>query len=537
MPEDLEDKPSEKPDLKQYRNLAHRRYWYFVFPFFVGWLVLFTASWLLPPLYRSGTLILVEQPTVPQQYVVPNVSGDLQNRLDSITQQILSRTRLVHIIDGLHLYPKERNRLTPDDLVDRMRKDIDIELVRSPERDELTAFNVYFSARDPHVAQAVTSELTNLFISENLEVRQQLSETTTQFLESQLQEARANLSEQEKRVRDYKDHHLGELPSQLESNLQILAGFQNQLQAEEDALGRARQQNTYLESLLSQYRTVQSALATTEAAPEGLPAIDQELDRLHAQLADLTSHYTERHPDVKKLKEQIAATENMKRQIAADLQAKATKAGSDRNPDSLAAQYGDARQISPMMEVQSQLKANQIEIANRQETIKELKQKISDYQGRLNQTPVREQQLADLTRDYEQSKANYDSLLAKHNQSALATNLEKRQEGEHFRILDPPSLPTKPYSPNRFKLTCIGLFAGFVLGAGSVAGAELTDDRFYSEKELKKLVPVEVLTEIPVIATPQDVKRRRWLAWRDIIGISTITFCILVGVAFTYLHG
>jgi len=150
-----------------------------------------------------------------------------------------------------------------------------------------------------------------------------------------------------------------------------------------------------------------------------------------------------------------------------------------------------------MMEVQSQLKANRLEIANRQETIQALKAKINEYQARLNQTPVREQQVADLSRDYEQSKANYESLLAKKNQSELATNLEKRQETEHFRILDPPSLPTKPYSPNRFKLACIGLAAGLVLGAASVAVAELTDDRIYSEKEMKKLLPADVLTEIP----------------------------------------
>ncbi|HZQ66959.1 MAG TPA: GNVR domain-containing protein [Terriglobales bacterium] len=533
MPDDFEDKSRDKPDLREYWRLARRRCWYFFLPLFGAWLVMFSAGWLLPSVYRSGTLILVEQPTVPQQYVVSNITGDLQNRLDSISQQILSRTRLLHIIEMLNLYKKDRGRLTPDDLVERMRKDIDIELVRSPGKDELTAFNISFSASDPHTAQAVTSELTTLFISENLEVRQRQSANTTQFLGSQLEEARRRLAEQEKRVREYKDKYLGELPTQLESNIQILSGFQNQLTAEQDALGRAKQQNTYLESLLAQYRSVETSVRSADAAPMGLPAIDQELERLHAQMADLSSHYTEKHPDIRKLKEQIAKTERMKQQIAADLRNKATAGRSDSGST---AEFPEAPagHISPMMEVQSQLKANQIEIANRQQTVKELKAKIGEYQGRLNQTPVREQQLADLSRDYDQSRTDYESLLGKKNQSELATNLEKRQEGENFRILDPPSLPTKPYSPNRFKLTCIGLFAGIVLGIAGVAGAEFTDDRIYSEKEFKKLISAEFLTQIPPLVTPQEEQQEQRAAIRDLVGVFAVTLCILAGIAVSY---
>jgi len=155
----------------------------------------------------------------------------------------------------------------------------------------------------------------------------------------------------------------------------------------------------------------------------------------------------------------------------------------------------------------------------------------------LNQTPLREQQLADLTRDYEQSKTNYESLLAKKNQSELATNLEKRQEGEHFQILDPPSLPTKPFSPNHFKLAYIGLFAGFVLGAAGVATKEMTDDRIYSEKELKKLLPANVLTEIPPLVTPEQDKRQRRRVWWDLLGVSAVSLCMVAGVAISYFHG
>lgn len=182
MVDDLEEKGSQGFDLQHYLGVARRRHLQFLIPLLLGWLVVWGASWIVSPSYRSGTLILVEQPTMPKNYVTPNVNDDLQNRLQSITQQILSRTRLLHIIDQLNLYADSRGHLTPEEKAERMRKDIEIELVRDAHHDQITAFNVYYSARDPHIAQQATSELTNLFINENLEVRQQQSEGTTKFL-------------------------------------------------------------------------------------------------------------------------------------------------------------------------------------------------------------------------------------------------------------------------------------------------------------------------------------------------------------------
>ena len=535
MREDFEEHPSEDLNWQKYAGVMRRRSLLFVVTLLVVWVAVFGAGWIMPSIYRSETLILVEQPTVPQQFVVPNIAGNLQDRLNTITQQILSRTRLLHIIDELNLYPKERQKMAPDDVVGRMRKDIEIELVRSPGHEDLTSFNVYYSSEDPHVAQRVTSELTNLFISENLEVRQEQSENTTQFLASQLEDARQALAEQEQKVREFKDQHLGELPGQTAGNLQILAGLQSQLQNEQDALDRAKQQNVYLDSLLTQYRAVQGTGKTGEAAPVGLPALDQELDRLRAQLADLRSHYTDRHPDVRKVKEQIAEDERLKQQINADLKANAgaPQTGNESTPRD----EGEIKDSAPIAQMQSQLKVNQIETANRQRAIQDLKAKIADYQARLNRAPVMEQQLADLTRGYDQSRVNYDSLLAKKNDSEMATNLERRQQGEHFRILDPPSLPVKPYSPNRLKLSGIGLLVGLILGIGLSAGAESLDDRVYGEEQLRKLIPLNVLCEIPNIDTPREIRNKQW-RWRLECGLAgLVVVCILAGSAFSYFRG
>ncbi len=535
MVEDFLDKSVESIDLRQYLAVAHRRRWSLLIPLFLGWLAVWGTSWLLPSYYRSGTLILVEQPAVPSQYVVPNIADNLQQRLQSITQQILSRTRLLRVIETQGLYPETRNRLTPDELVEKMRKDVEIELVQ--DRDRLTSFNIYFSSTNPEVAQRVTKELTDLFINENLEARQEQSENTTQFLESHLEEAGRILSQQEEKLREFKDQHLGDLPGQLQSNLQILAGLQSQLGSEQEALNRAKQQNVYLESLLGQYRLVQKTTRSGEGVSVGLPALEQELDRLKTRLADLSSRYTDRHPDVRKIKDQIASAEKMKQQITDSLKAKSAVFTTDDASAASSKGTTGILEVSPMVELESQLKMNLIEISNREQGLDRLKVSIDDYQGRLNRAPVREQQLADLTRDYDQSRVNYETLLRKRNDSELASSLERRQQGEHFRILDPPSLPLKPYSPNRLKLSAIGLFVGFVLGGAVSIGAELMDDRLHGEKELKELSQVDIIAEIPVIRTSREETKRRTLVWLQWLTTGLEFGLILAGFVVSYLHG
>jgi len=527
MEEELQE-TTETIELSELTGIVRRHRWHFLVPFFAGWLLVWGISWLLPSVYRSGTLILVEQPAVPEKYVVSNIDADIQQQLDSITQQILSRTRLLRIIDHLNLYAAERKRVSDDVLVERMQKDIEIELVRGDDR-KLSAFNIYYLSRDPKTAQRATNELANLFITENLEQRQRRSENTTEFLEQQLEQSRQRLAEQEARVREFKDKHIGELPTQTQGNLQILEGFQHELQAQEDSLNRAKQQNTYLESVVSQYRVLdRSGAKPGESAPGGVAAIDKELERLKTQLADLSSHYTDKHPDVRKTKEQIARTEKMR--AAAEAQSGASRSEpSTSNPAE--------PKSAALLDLEGQLKANRAEIANRQSEIRDLQGKVGQYQARLNMAPVMEQQFADITRDYEQSKANYDSLLAKKNQSEMATDLEKTQQAEHFRMLDPPNLPERPFKPKRLQMCGIGLMVGLLFGGAAAFGQEKLSGKVYTEREFKKLVPFEVISEIPSIETPAEQAlhlRSRWVA---VAAGLVVTGVILLGSAITYLYG
>jgi polysaccharide biosynthesis transport protein len=533
MSEFPEEQNSEPVDLQRYLNVVRRRHVHFLLPVLVGWLVVWGISWILPARYKSSTLILVEQPTMPRNYVEPNVSDDLQNRLQSISQQILSRTRLLLIIDKLHLYAGGSQQPSPDEKVELMRKDIDIELVRDNHGEQITAFRIYYSARDPHVAQQVTSELTDLFINENLKVRQQESKDTTQFIASQLENARANLAEQEAKVREFEGLHEGALPSQQASNLQILAGLQAQMQNEQDALNTAKQQRVYLQSLITQYQGIRPRNA--DGTPTGLTALDQQLDALKQHLAELSSHYTDRYPEIRSLKDQITKTEKQRSALAAQLKNR----GDGASPNDAAGERDDTdpAQAAPALQLQSQLQANLSEITNREQSIASVKAKINDYQARLNAEPAVEQQLADLTRGYDQSKAGYDDLLKKKNDSEMATDMEQMQQGERFSMLDPPSLPIKPDYPNRLKFCGMGLGVGLVLGLVVAGTFEFLDDRLYSEKEIKDLLPVAIISEVPELLVPSEERkstRKAALGWSM---AAVVAAAILAGSAYTYLHG
>jgi polysaccharide chain length determinant protein (PEP-CTERM system associated) len=535
MPEIVEEQKAGLFDTQYLLDVVRRRHVHFLIPLFLGWLMIWGASWILPVRYKSGTLILVQQPTMPRDYVLPNVSDNLQDRLQSITQQILSRTRLLLIIDQLNLYSKSRKHMTPDEKVEQMRKDIDIELVRDPRENQITAFNIYYSARDPHIAQQVTGELSKLFINANLEVRQQQSEDTTKFLEGQLDNARTSLAEQEEKIRQFKGEHMGELPGQQAANLQILSGLQQQLVNEQDALNTAQQQRVYLQTLINQYKNLQGSTRSIDGTPTRLPAIDKELDKLKAQLADLSSRYTDSYPDIRNLKSQIAKTEKVRDALIAELK---NKGSVDNQTDDGIGVHDSAEllQNSQLLQLQSQLQANQSEIKNREQTVAGLKVKIADYQSRLNQEPVAEQQMADLTRGYDQSKANYDDLLKKKNQSEMATSMERLQQGERFSVLDPPSLPLKPDFPNRLKFCGLGIAMGLAFGLLVAGGFEFMDDRMHSEKEIKDLLPVAVISEIPKIVDQSEevnAQKRTLLGWSMAVIIAVI---ILAGSAFNYLH-
>src|SRR3974390_3174639 len=464
----MEEFDDQKPmrGLDEYWAMVVRRRWWILGPLFLGWLIVFASAWVIPPRSTSETVILVEQQKVPQQFVLPNVQVDFQQRLQSITQQVLSRSRLLLIINNLHLY-QGLLFSSPDDQILQMRKDIKIDLVQSPPppgrpAGELTAFKISYVADKPQIAQQVNTQLARFFIDENVLASQQQSEQTTNFLDTQLTAAAAALAAQEKKIREYEGAHMGELPDQLQSNLQILSGAQGQLQSAIDARDKALQQQTYLSSLLAQY----DQMGVTESSPAATASAAQQLEMMRAELAALESKYTPDHPDVKKAKDTIARMEQNQKETP---DTKSDDSGKDEEKPSTS--IAQMQAMTPVMQIQSQLKANKLEIQTQEARIAKLEAKVNEYQARLNSTPGRQQELADIMRNYNESKQNYNALLGKTMTSQLATSLTRQQQGDQFRIIDPPSLPDKSSFPDRFKFSLAGLGAGLVLaflfGVGS----------------------------------------------------------------------
>lgn len=494
-----------------------RRRWIVGIGLFGCWLAVWMMALLMPSVYKSETTILIESQKVPEEYVVANVSMDLQQRLEGMRQQILSRTRLQHIIDQFGLY-KEGTKSNPDEVIEQMRKDIKTEAVESPgRRGEFSAFKISYLAPSAKLAQQVNAQLTSLFIDQNIEQASERAENTTQFLTTEVDSARAKLAEQEARIKQFKMGALGQLPSQMDTNVRILGGLQDRQRALSQEMNRAQEQKLYLESLLAQYR---SAKVQTEKGANSLPAIEEQLTKLKQDLADAQTKYTPDHPDVLRLKRLIARTEKQRE----DIQANVNSAGANEQPSAT----HDPRTMTPILQFESQLKANQQEIADTKRELSQVEQQISAYQARLNGTPIREQQLADLTRDYDQSKANYDSLLKKQMQSQMATNLEKRQQGEQFRIMDPPSLPKKPVSPDRLKMSALGLIGGLMLGLGLAIGVEMMEDRVRTEEEVTRIINVRILAGVPHLDTPEETTRRKW---RKALEWSCAVVMLLVMVA------
>ena len=508
-------RPSDLP------RILLRRRWFLLAPLFTIGLIGFSVAQLMPVEYRSEALIIVDQQKVPEQYVTPNVLITLQRRLDAMTQQILSRTRLQRFIEDFGLYARERNRMSMDDVIDMMRKRISIELVQTPGRKEdLTGFRIYFTDRDPYTAQRITGELTSAFIEQNIRERTQQSMGTTAFLESQLEEARKDLATVEERVRQYKLQYLGQLPEQQQSNLQILSSLQAQLQANTSALDRAEQQRIYLDSMRSQYDADTSLLKTGEgastpeaaapAASSSLPLAEATLADLWRQLHALNAKFTDRHPEVARVKKEIA-----------DWEAAIQRLRSQR---------------MPVAEIDSRLKAVQAEIENGKRESEDLRKRIREVQNRLNMTPVREQELAGVTRQYESARTHYQSLLQKKMGSELASNLEQRQGGEQFRLQDPATLPKKP-EPGRQKLIALAWLLGVGAGLALTALREFLDHTIHRDVDLEPHESIPLLVRVPALITAREEVRLRRRRTVEALGVAVLTLVSLGTGALTLLRG
>jgi polysaccharide chain length determinant protein (PEP-CTERM system associated) len=463
--------------LDDYLGILKRRWLLILIPAVILPIVALAISYRLTPIYTSQTLVLIDSPKVPDDYVKPVIETNLDSRLASMKEQILSRSRLEPIIKQYNLGdPKD----DMDSRIDKVRKDIDIRPIHSEvARDgSLPGFFIYFKAGDPHTAQQVCRQITSLFLTESLKAREQSAEGTTAFIEQQLNDAKNNLDAQDAKLAAFQRENIGALPEDQEGNMNMMTTLNSQLDATTQEITQLEQNRSYREAMLAQQGQSGSAVpaepgqkpaarSTGQATPEQA----EELQKLQTDLDDLLNHYTPDYPDVVSTKRRIA---ELKKEISQNgTPASASAGGPSVHVDSPAVQQLHA-QINSIDDAIQQKRRVQAKIQG----------EIGMYTGRVQASPLVAAKYKELTRDYDTATKNYDNLLTKKNQSQMATELEHQQQGEQFRVMDDANLPDEPTFPNRTRFALGGLAAGLCLGIAIVAFLEYRDKSLRSERDV-----------------------------------------------------
>jgi polysaccharide chain length determinant protein (PEP-CTERM system associated) len=546
----MSGEPLKGAGLQHARAIWRRRKWLAILVFaapFAASLGLVTP---LPNIYQATATVLVERQQVPEAFVKATVTSDVETRLKTISQEILSRSRLEGLIGRFGLYQSLKREMSPEALIERMRKDIDLEFKGNDPRrgldprrggDDTVAFAISYRGSDPQIVAQVANALASFYIEENLKVRERQAAGTSEFLKAQLEETKQQLDEQERRLSAYKKRFLGELPQQMTGNLAQLEQLTAQLRFNNDKQTRVLWLRDALTTQLADARravpSADPAAPETGAAPETARRPDSRPDstgprltRLREELTELRTRYTDKYPEVARLKAEIATLEREAAERQAELEKAELEEEASAPPPK--AQPAPRPRPGPLDPTVSRLTANIAELSADikalQDEEKRLRAAIAVYQARVENTPKREQEIEELSRGYQITKEHYHSLLKRYEEAQLARGMEQRQKGEQFRLLDPALAPEKPAAPNRQKLLLMGLALSLALAGGAVMLAEQLDTSLHSVGELRALTAVPVLVTIPRIVTAADARSRR-LRFGLAAGAAVLGLVLLVG--------
>lgn len=496
--------------------LIARKRWLVLIPFAMGVAAVPLLARYAPERYRSEALLLVIPQQVPKDYVTPTMSQSIEERLPAITDQILSRSRLEQIIQQLDLYAAERSSQVMEDVVQKMRLDVRT----SAAGKDVNSFRISYVSDNAEKARQVTERLASLYIEQNVRDRENQADSTSQFLTTQLEQAKQRLIEQEKKLEAYRKSHAGQLPSQLQGNLQSLQTASLQLQSLNESTNRAQERRLLIERQIADAKVVPLPTpANMQDAPP--PGTAQQLEIARARLALLLQRYTPGHPEVVSLERTIG-------DLAGKLESE-TPVGAAAEEQKKPVTPAEAEQQRRILQFQAELAVIDLQLsANRSEAAR-LNGAIAGYQSKIDIVPTRESELVELTRDYGTMQAAYTNLLVKREEAMLAANLERRQIGEQFKLLDTASMPEKPYNQlQRLGIISSGAAAGIAIGLLIIGLLEYRDSSFKTETEAVKALSIPVFAQIPVMSSDRDrraaTKRRRLI---DAGGTA-----VLVAVAF-----
>lgn len=467
------------PEFTDYMEILRKRRGTILVCLLIGLLGAGAVFLVMPKVYRSSTLILVESQKVPADFIKPVMVDTIEERLISIQQQIFSRTLLQKIIEEFGLYKDQFRRKPLEEVIEDMRTHIKVTTVDDRLRRNIQAFTIAYEGDNPPTVMKVTDKLASLFIEENLKVREQLVEGTTEFLDQELQGIQQELNRQETQISEFKQKHMGQLPQQAEANLRTLDRLQIERQSASEALRMAEEKREILREALHD--------PTGDRLDPGMPPspLRDRLHHLRAQLAQLQSEYKESYPDLVETKRQV---QELEAQLADE---EVQENGTGRKP----ARNGPARLANKG--VAAQLRALDAEIQARQTRKLEIEKLIKAYEARVEAIPRHEQALTVLIRDYENTKRNYEALMNKKMAAKISESLEKRQKGEQFRIIDPANLPIKPVKPDPWYVLLGGIAVGLALAGGSVWWRDLRNLPFRRPEEVEAVLGLPTLATIP----------------------------------------
>jgi polysaccharide chain length determinant protein (PEP-CTERM system associated) len=496
--------------MDDYLAMFRRRIKVILIPVLLAPLAGFLVSYVFSPKYTSISLVLVEAPKIPDAVVQQVFTEDLTQHIATIEQQVLSPSRLRPMVDRWGLAKGGQN---VEDVMDNIRLNMTIQPVitdlsqfgsgakKKSGSSPVPGFNVNYTASSAREAQQICTDLTSMLLEEDLKSRQDATQGTTVFLTKQVEDAKQNLDDLDKKLAAFKNQHMGQLPGDEDNNMKILMGLNSQLDANTQTLNRATQDKAYTESMLAQ----QLAAWKTSQSATNPQTLQTQLSQLQAQLIDLQGRYTEDHPDVIKTKGDIA---EVKKQLAAinDASGKATDAGNEK---------GSASEPPEIRQLRLQIHQYQDMITQTTRDQKKLQQEIAVYQGRVSSSPGVEGEYKELARDYDNAQKVYLDDLAKQSTSKMATQAQQQQQGEQMALLNPASLPDSPSFPNRLLFAGGGLGAGLALGLGLTLWLEFRDTSIRTEADAEAAVGLPLLVSIPwVVETPATNGNDKGRFWK-----------------------
>ena len=547
--------PRRALDVEDYVDILRRHWMWIAGPAFAGLVIAVVAAFLWPDTFVSFAVMRITPSQVSDKIVPTNFNLRMQDRLDTMLQDVTSRSKLIDMVKKFNLYPAQQAKKSLEDIVEEMRPDILIDPIQNSGAQKAagSAFRIAFSYTNRADAQKVVQEMVNSFSSQNIIDRRAKSRITTEFLGDEVKTAKADLDRIEGELTTFKLQNAGRLPEELQSNLQLQNSFQQQLTALQEVLNRNQQNKmileTNLQNLKNQLNSLESAEAEviartrTEGKSDRLAEAEKRVMDAEVALAAMREQLRPGHPDLRNANSRLETIKQERDRVAAQVSSDAEKLAKE----ALAAapkRAVNALTIRSRNEIEAQIAQTNTQLRNTdvdsEERVKmqrSLFDHLKQVSERIQSNPLMQGEYARLTRDHTLAKERYDKLSSQKSSSEVANRLEDRSAGEQLEMLDPASLPLKPSQPNRWIIVGAGTAIGLLLGLFLAGAQEVKDSTMKGLKDVRAYSNLNILSSIPLLENALLVRRKRRLTWLACSSAVIVGFVVMSSSVYYYYWG